>query len=252
MVGAAGHGGQTLITDAARIGGVTDLVVHRLRDVDEPVHLFPVGEATFPALRVVKSSPSTNLPIRPTRLIKSCTKQHVLCREGPWRQSLRRARSTEATRAQPDPTQDSHPVVVLRQQDGQSWSCASRTESLRLLGLLGMLGLLTAGSVRMVRWSSAEAARETQPARRGSTVECDTWTWRATAKHGGLSEGALPAGAAELVSACHSDRSSTRRFALVANDYPVDLAAHRTEYDTRVERRAHGRDISMSIGGIFR
>ena len=140
MVGAAGHGGQTLITDAARIGGVTDLVVHRLRDVDEPVHLFPVGEATFPALRVVKSSPSTNLPIRPTRLIKSCTKQHVLCREGPWRQSLRRARSTEATRAQPDPTQDSHPVVVLRQQDGQSWSCASRTESLRLLGLLGLLG----------------------------------------------------------------------------------------------------------------
>ena len=72
-VAAGGHGGQTLITDAVRVAarrsGVTDLGVQRLRDVDEPVHLFQIGDATFPALRVVQSSPSTNLPIRPTRLI---------------------------------------------------------------------------------------------------------------------------------------------------------------------------------------
>lgn len=71
-VEAAGHGGQVLLTEAVRlaaaVGGVTDLGVHELRDVAEPVRLFQLGDAEFPALRVVAPGLS-NLPIRPTRLI---------------------------------------------------------------------------------------------------------------------------------------------------------------------------------------
>ena len=47
-VEAAGHGGQTLITEPVRIAAsvtdVTDLGVHQLRDVDEPLRLFQVAE----------------------------------------------------------------------------------------------------------------------------------------------------------------------------------------------------------------
>jgi predicted ATPase len=71
-VEAAGQGGQTLMTDAvrtaARVEG-TDLGVHRLRDVDEPLALFQVGDGEFAALRVVGNTPPSNLPVRPTRLI---------------------------------------------------------------------------------------------------------------------------------------------------------------------------------------
>jgi predicted ATPase len=67
-VGAAGHGGQVLLTDLVRAtSGVAaiDLGVHHLRDVADPMHL---GEGRFPPLRVVDPA-MTNLPVRPTRLI---------------------------------------------------------------------------------------------------------------------------------------------------------------------------------------
>ena len=71
-VEAAGHGGQTLITDTVRVAArveATDLGVHRLRDVDEPMHLFQIGDGVFPALRALDNAPETNLPARPNRLI---------------------------------------------------------------------------------------------------------------------------------------------------------------------------------------
>ena len=71
-VEAAGHGGQTLITDTVRVAArveATDLGVHRLRDVDEPVRLFQLGDGVFPSLRALDNAPETNLPARPNRLI---------------------------------------------------------------------------------------------------------------------------------------------------------------------------------------
>jgi predicted ATPase/class 3 adenylate cyclase len=71
-VEAAGHGGQTLITDTVRVAArvdATDLGVHRLRDVDEPMHLFQIGDGVFPPLRALANAPETNLPARPNRLI---------------------------------------------------------------------------------------------------------------------------------------------------------------------------------------
>lgn len=51
----AGHGGQTLFTEAvrvaARVTDATDLGLHRLRDVDELVHLHQWGADEFPPLR---------------------------------------------------------------------------------------------------------------------------------------------------------------------------------------------------------
>ncbi len=69
-VGAAGHGGQVLVTDAVRSAAglvVTDLGTHELRDVPEPVHLWQVGEGEFPLLRTVGSR--SNLPTPATRLV---------------------------------------------------------------------------------------------------------------------------------------------------------------------------------------
>ena len=69
---AAGHGGQVLITEAVRsaasVEEVLDLGVHQLRDVAEPLRLFQFGPGAFPALRVAAPG-SSNLPVRPTRLI---------------------------------------------------------------------------------------------------------------------------------------------------------------------------------------
>jgi predicted ATPase len=71
-VEAAGHGGQVLLTDAARtaagVTDVTDLGVRHVRDVAEPIRLFQLGTDSFPPLRVVDPSLS-NLPVRPTRLV---------------------------------------------------------------------------------------------------------------------------------------------------------------------------------------
>ena len=72
-VEAAGHGGQTLMSEsvrtAAAVADATDLGVHRLRDVDEPLCLFQLGDHEFPPLRAASNTPPSNLPVRPTRLI---------------------------------------------------------------------------------------------------------------------------------------------------------------------------------------
>lgn len=70
-VQAAGHGGQVLMTAAVRTTAslaATDLGVYQLRDIDEPIHLYQLGDGEFPKLRVVDAT-LTNLPGRPTRLI---------------------------------------------------------------------------------------------------------------------------------------------------------------------------------------
>jgi hypothetical protein len=69
-VHAAGHGGQTLLTEVVRVAsrrtGTVDLGLHRLRDVDEPVHLHQLGDADFPPLRAgdrhAAASPAADLP----------------------------------------------------------------------------------------------------------------------------------------------------------------------------------------------
>ncbi|HLX31180.1 MAG TPA: adenylate/guanylate cyclase domain-containing protein [Gaiellaceae bacterium] len=61
-VGAAGHGGQVLLTRATRelVGGpMLDLGEHRLKDFDEPVSLFQLGTERFPELKTISN---TNLP----------------------------------------------------------------------------------------------------------------------------------------------------------------------------------------------
>lgn len=65
----AAHGGQTLFTEAvrvaARVSGSTDLGLHRLRDVEELVHLHQIGDAEFPPLRSGERSdlaPGGDLP----------------------------------------------------------------------------------------------------------------------------------------------------------------------------------------------
>lgn len=63
-VEAAGHGGQTLLTDAVRVAAraaaTTDLGIHSLRDLDEPLHLHQLGDMDFPPLRVSADSPPKN------------------------------------------------------------------------------------------------------------------------------------------------------------------------------------------------
>lgn len=63
-VGASGHGGQVLVSEAtaAHLGGVgelTSLGRHRLKDFDEPVEVFQLGESLFPPLKTIAN---TNLP----------------------------------------------------------------------------------------------------------------------------------------------------------------------------------------------
>src|SRR3954471_4851814 len=57
-VGAAGHGGQILLTEATRAlvdaDDLTDLGAHRLKDIGE-VRLFQVGDERFPALRSMRA-----------------------------------------------------------------------------------------------------------------------------------------------------------------------------------------------------
>ena len=61
---AAAHGGQALLSQATRelVGGSTlrDLGGHRLKDFDEPVGLFQVGDVDFPPLKTLNN---TNLPV---------------------------------------------------------------------------------------------------------------------------------------------------------------------------------------------
>jgi DNA-binding NarL/FixJ family response regulator len=79
---AAGHGGQVLVSDAARVSlppelEVRDLGEHRLRGLDEPVHIFQVGGQAFPALRA--DAEERGLGLR-TRVVLA--DDSVLLREG--------------------------------------------------------------------------------------------------------------------------------------------------------------------------
>lgn len=61
-IGAAGHGGQVLLSKAAREfadADVVDLGEHRLKDFDEPVWIFQLGAERHPPLRTISN---TNLP----------------------------------------------------------------------------------------------------------------------------------------------------------------------------------------------
>jgi predicted ATPase len=70
---AIGHGGQVLCSQAtAALAGtnaaLVDLGEHRLRDLDEPVHVFQVGGGEFGALRSLDAFPG-NLPRRVTSFV---------------------------------------------------------------------------------------------------------------------------------------------------------------------------------------
>ena len=63
-IGAAGHGGQVLLSDATRLAadleeGVLDLGEHRLKDFEHPVLIFQLGPERFPPLKTISN---TNLP----------------------------------------------------------------------------------------------------------------------------------------------------------------------------------------------
>jgi predicted ATPase len=70
---AVGHGGQIICssstaevadTDAALV----DLGEHRLRDLDRPIHIFQIGDGSFPSLRSLNAFPG-NLPIQLTSFV---------------------------------------------------------------------------------------------------------------------------------------------------------------------------------------
>lgn len=62
-IGAAGHGGQVLVSaaTAALIGtdGLLDLGEHRLKDFDQPTPIYQLGDERFPPLKTISN---TNLP----------------------------------------------------------------------------------------------------------------------------------------------------------------------------------------------
>ena len=61
-IAAAGHGGQVVVSGATRARvdrELTELGEHRLKDFDEPVPLFQLGDEHFPPLRTISN---TNLP----------------------------------------------------------------------------------------------------------------------------------------------------------------------------------------------
>jgi predicted ATPase/class 3 adenylate cyclase len=61
-IGAAGHGGQVLVSPATRAlaeAELTDLGEHRLKDFAEPVSIFQLGSERFPPLKTISN---TNLP----------------------------------------------------------------------------------------------------------------------------------------------------------------------------------------------
>jgi Adenylate and Guanylate cyclase catalytic domain/NB-ARC domain len=69
-IAAAGHGGQVLVSasTAALVGtdGLRDLGEHRLKDFEQPVRLFQLGEGDFPTLKSLNQS---NLPIPQTPFV---------------------------------------------------------------------------------------------------------------------------------------------------------------------------------------
>jgi predicted ATPase len=69
----AAHGRQVVLSDTTRAGVVTsnsvllsELGMHRLKDLGEPVKLYQLGEQQFPPLRSLNA---TNLPAQPSALI---------------------------------------------------------------------------------------------------------------------------------------------------------------------------------------
>ncbi len=67
----AGHGGQVLISEATceQLDGavaLTDLGLHRLKDLSEPQRLWQLGATEFPPLKTLYQ---TNLPLQPTPLV---------------------------------------------------------------------------------------------------------------------------------------------------------------------------------------
>ena len=63
-IGAAGHGGQVLLSDATRRSasveeGVVDLGEHRPKDFEQPVRILQLGAERFPPLKTISN---TNLP----------------------------------------------------------------------------------------------------------------------------------------------------------------------------------------------
>lgn len=64
-IGAAGHGGQVLLSDAARVAAaleaeaLIDLGEHRLKDIDRPTRILQLGAERFPPLNTISN---TNLP----------------------------------------------------------------------------------------------------------------------------------------------------------------------------------------------
>ena len=67
----AGHGGQVLISEATLAllhgeAGLTDLGLHRLKDLTEPQQLWQLGDGEFPPLKTLYQ---TNLPVQPTALV---------------------------------------------------------------------------------------------------------------------------------------------------------------------------------------
>ncbi|HUJ64176.1 MAG TPA: adenylate/guanylate cyclase domain-containing protein, partial [Acidimicrobiales bacterium] len=70
---AVGHGGQAICSSAtaelADTGvALVDLGEHRLRDLDRPVHVFQIGDGSFPPLRSLDTFPG-NLPIQLTSFV---------------------------------------------------------------------------------------------------------------------------------------------------------------------------------------
>jgi predicted ATPase/class 3 adenylate cyclase len=69
-IGAAGHGGQILISHATKVltthEDVRDLGRHRLKDLVAPERIFQLGAGTFPPLRSLNQ---TNLPVQATPLV---------------------------------------------------------------------------------------------------------------------------------------------------------------------------------------
>ncbi|MGI8616585.1 MAG: ATP-binding protein [Actinomycetota bacterium] len=64
-IGAAGHGGQVLLSDATRVAAgladdaLHDLGEHRLKDIERPVRILQLGVERFPPLKTISN---TNLP----------------------------------------------------------------------------------------------------------------------------------------------------------------------------------------------
>src|SRR6476661_4889955 len=61
-IGSSGHGGQVVVSSATADLvdlELTDLGEHRLKDIDEPVPLYQLGDGSFPPLKTISN---TNLP----------------------------------------------------------------------------------------------------------------------------------------------------------------------------------------------